>query len=159
MLFVVPMTINVAQAKTTLNQNLKKINKEFLKVFNKYRKENDLYKLKNNNSLVLAARVRSKQLVTFEFSHTLPGNKSLIKLCNEKGAKKYRIYGEIIAKIYCRKIDTVKNTRKLALMTIYDGWKNSPSHNKAMLSDEYSFCGTSYYYQDDKLYVCTIFAG
>jgi len=149
-----------AQAKTKicLSQNMKKINKEYLKSFNKYRKENDLNKLKNNNNLVSAARVRAKELV-IDFSHTRPMNKSLINLCDKKGAKKYRYYGEIIAKLCCKKSDIAKNTRKLALMTIYDGWRNSPSHSEAIKNSKYTFCGTSYYFKDGKLYVCTIFAG
>ena len=125
---------------------------------NKYRIDNDLQKLKSDKGLILAARTRAKEL-TINFSHTRPKNKSLIKLCDRKGAKKYRYYGEIIAKLRCKKEDIIKNTSELAIMTIYDGWRHSPPHNAAMLDGKYTFCGTSYYFENGKLYICTIFAG
>ncbi len=161
MLFALPMNMNVVQAKTniTINQKMKKFDKEYKKGFNCYRKENNLKKLRNDNGLVRAAKTRAKEL-SKSFSHNRPQNKSLIKLCDRTGAKRHKKYAEIIIKLKIgdKKVLNSENLEIISEKSLA-AWKTSRSHDMAIKGD-YEFVGTGFFVDNKEgaLFVCTIFA-
>ena len=91
------MQVDAKATKIVVSEKQRNFDKEFRKAFNKYRKSLNVKGLKSDNALIQVSRTRAKE-ISKNFSHTRPKNKSLIKLCEAKGAI-YKCYGEILAKL------------------------------------------------------------
>ncbi|MGO2082223.1 CAP domain-containing protein [Vagococcus sp.] len=109
----------------------------FFTLLNNYRREHNLNTLKWNNELTLASKLRSKEIVT-KFGHTRPNNlyfDTAIRQANNGKWIYYGSAGENLARV------SSLNTGVLVGHALFNGWKNSPPHNKNMLDSSYRFFG------------------
>lgn len=120
--------------KSVVHKNLEE---EILLLLNAYRKENGLKELLLKEDLMSSARYKSESMLQQDyFAHYNPH-------------MEYITFGDLMNFIFGYTHYTKKGENLFANMgseavsaqVIFEGWKNSPSHNKAMLDPEYIYVG------------------
>ncbi|SFN73412.1 SH3 domain-containing protein [Proteiniclasticum ruminis] len=120
--------------KSVVHKNLEE---EILKLLNAYRRENGLKELILKEDLMSSARYKSESMLQHDyFAHYNPH-------------LEYISFGDLMNFIfgythYTKKGENLfanMGTEAVSAQVIFEGWKNSPSHNKAMLDPEYIFVG------------------
>ena len=120
--------------KSVVHKNLEE---EILLLLNAYRKENGLKELLLKEDLMSSARYKSESMLQQDyFAHYNPH-------------MEYISFGDLMNFIFGYTHYTKKGENLFANMgseavsaqVIFEGWKNSPSHNKAMLDPEYIYVG------------------
>lgn len=120
--------------KSVVHKNLEE---EILLLLNAYRKENGLKELLLKEDLISSARYKSESMLQHDyFAHYNPH-------------LEYIPFGDLMNFIFGYTHYTKKGENLFANMgseavsaqVIFEGWKNSPSHNKAMLDPEYIYVG------------------
>lgn len=120
--------------KSVVHKNLEE---EILLLLNAYRKENGLKELILKEDLRSSARYKSESMLQHDyFAHYNPH-------------LEYISFGDLMNFIfgytqYTKKGENLfanMGTEAVSAQVIFEGWKNSPSHNKAMLDPEYIFVG------------------
>lgn len=115
----------------------KNLEEEILLLLNTYRKENGLKELLLKEDLRGSARYKSESMLQYDyFAHYNP-------------YLEYISFGDLMNFVFEYTHYTKKGENLFANMgseavsakVIFEGWKNSPSHNKAMLDPEYTFVG------------------
>ena len=120
--------------KSVVHKNLEE---EILKLLNAYRRDNGLKELLLKEDLMSSARYKSESMLQQDyFAHYNPH-------------MEYISFGDLMNFIFGYTHYTKKGENLFANMgseavsaqVIFEGWKNSPSHNKAMLDPEYIYVG------------------
>lgn len=120
--------------KSVVHKNLEE---EILRLLNAYRRENGLKELILKEDLMSSARYKSESMLQYDyFAHYNPH-------------LEYISFGDLMNFIfgythYTKKGENLfanMGTEAVSAQVIFEGWKNSPSHNKAMLDPEYIFVG------------------
>ncbi|GEM_PF-1091495 len=120
--------------KSVVHKNLEE---EILLLLNAYRIENGLKELLLKEDLISSARYKSESMLQHDyFAHYNPH-------------LEYIPFGDLMNFIFGYTHYTKKGENLFANMgseavsaqVIFEGWKNSPSHNKAMLDPEYIYVG------------------
>ena len=112
---------------------------------NQYRNEVGIQPLTLDDSLSLAASVRSLEMGwSTKFSHTRPNNTDCFSVADELGINYYTI-GENIAYGYWDSY------------SVSNGWRNSPDHYKNMISSNFNKIGIGIANVNGQIYWTQIF--
>lgn len=118
---------------------------EVISLVNKERAARGIAKLKKNAGATSVARIRATEIVK-SFSHTRPDGSSCFTAATEQGVK-YRTAGENIAYGYS------------SPEAVVNGWMNSDSHRKNILSASFTSIGVGCYRSGSTLYWSQFFIG
>lgn len=137
------------QAAVVAQDNLaayKDIKDELIEAVNSYRNENNLEKLKEDDTLSVIAMHRTAENAHMEWMETITDEDGTIHHIRPDGSyistaysyyKKYGEYGEILGR------------RQKSVSDVIEAWKNSPQHNSCMLSDEFMYIGAGVAYAEN----------
>ncbi|MDM8213391.1 CAP domain-containing protein [Enterococcus hirae] len=126
---------------------------ELVKLINEYRLSKGIAAMTVDTRAQQAADIRAKEIAK-SFSHTRPDGQAFQTVLTEVGLTHLTAGGENIAMTFGIVNDPVKSAQML-----FDKWKESPGHNRNMLTDGYTNVVFGVYADETGIYSSTVFIG
>jgi len=147
----------IVDSLKNMHHDYNQMEKEFVEILNNYRSANNLSLVVRNGELDLFAEEQSNYMKKTNLCTHKRGDLSFQDRVNQY--TKYNIQGEnavITVYSYCVVGDTIMSMSE----SIFDLWKNSPTHNKTMLNNNNNLkVGVSFIEDSDhKVYAIMVIA-